>query len=142
MNKTLWIGIGFLLAVGVVAGYLLLGGKGARSPYSVSTLAPIVPNTPAGQGPTKQVSVSATEYSFNPSSLSFTQGDHAILTFKNMGQLPHNLIIDELGVATKTIGGGETDTVEFTVSKSGNFSFYCSVDAHRSLGLEGKLKVQ
>ncbi|KKU90785.1 MAG: Plastocyanin, partial [Candidatus Jorgensenbacteria bacterium GW2011_GWA1_48_11] len=46
------------------------------------------------------------------------------------------------GIRTKTIQGGQSETVEFTPSEEGTFAFYCSVSNHRLLGMEGSLEVK
>jgi uncharacterized cupredoxin-like copper-binding protein len=51
-------------------------------------------------------------------------------------------MIDELGVASKTINSGESDTIEFTAGATGTFSFYCGVENHRDQGMEGTLEVE
>jgi len=95
-----------------------------------------------GMGEAREIEVEGSEFSFSPSSITFAQGEKVRLTFKNTGKNPHNFVIDELGVSTKTIPGGGSDTVEFTAGKSGTFTFYCAVGNHRQQGMEGELNVQ
>ena len=90
----------------------------------------------------REIEVIATEYTFSPNTLSLTKGQKVILTFKNMGRMPHDFVVDELGIRTKTIQGGQSETVEFTPSEEGTFAFYCSVSNHRLLGMEGSLEVK
>lgn len=143
MNKSFWIILGVFLAL-VLAGFLYL-----RRPQLSPTTTQESPVTPVPTSETREVSgevreitVEGDEYSFSPKSLSVTAGERISLTFKNKGNLPHNFTIDGLGVATKTVGGGQGDTVEFTAQTSGTFSFYCSVGGHKQLGMEGDLEVQ
>ena len=89
-----------------------------------------------------EVSVEGNEYSFSPESLSLNKGERVRLTFKNTGKLPHNLTIEGLGISSKTISGGASDTIEFTATEAGIFNFYCSVGNHRGLGMEGSLEVK
>jgi plastocyanin len=60
----------------------------------------------------------------------------------NQSPLPHNVTIAAGGrvlAQTKTIqGGAVTATADL---KPGDYVFYCSVDAHRAGGMEGKLTV-
>lgn len=91
----------------------------------------------------KEFTVLGTEYSFNPSLITtVSAGERVKITFKNEGRAPHNLIIEGLGIATKLIGPGETDTVEFTAPASGTYTFLCSVPGHRASGMEGQLIVE
>lgn len=101
---------------------------------------PLPAVTPTGQ--VKEFSVSGTEYSFSPSSITVNAGDQVRITFKNNGRAIHNLIIEGLGVGTKTIGVGQADIVEFIAPASGTYTFFCSVSGHRAAGMEGSLKVE
>lgn len=111
-----------------------------------STEVQSTPSTEATDGATmegvKELEVSGTEFAFTPKTLSVKQGEKVKIIFTNDGKFPHNLTIDELNVATKTIGVGQTDTVEFMAEKSGSFVMYCSVSNHRQQGMEGKVSVQ
>lgn len=89
-----------------------------------------------------QITVSGTDFAFTPAKLSVKMGDKVKIVFQNNGKLPHNLMIDELKVATKTINAGQTDTVEFSVNQTGSFTMYCSVDAHRQKGMVGTVSIQ
>ena len=89
----------------------------------------------------REVVVDGDEFSFSPSSLRVTEGEKIKLVFNNVGQFPHNFMVDELGVATETIQGGLSDTVEFAAGQSGTFNFFCSVGNHRARGMEGELVV-
>lgn len=136
MNKTILIIV--VILVLVIGGYFFLKG-GYRTPTSA---------TPALEGVTtptsavKEFTVSGTEFSLSPSSITVKAGDRVKITFRNTGGASHNLAIEGLGVSTKTIGSGKTDTVEFTVPTSGTYPIFCSVPGHRSAGMEGQLKVE
>lgn len=139
--KGLLIGI-IVLAV-VVGGFLVLS-KDKTAP--VSSPAGSIPTqsspTSSESAPTREIMVSGDEYNFLPASLDIKQGETVKLTFKNVGKLPHNLVITELGVTSKTIAAGKEDSVTFTADKSGTFTTFCSVGNHRQLGMEGTLMVK
>lgn len=90
----------------------------------------------------KEIMVEGSEFKFSPASLTLKVGEKVRIIFQNKGSLPHNLTIDQLGVATKTIGSGAKDTIEFTATKDGTFTMYCSVGNHRARGMEGPVSVQ
>jgi len=94
------------------------------------------------QAVVREITVSGTEFSFNPSSITVSAGERVKVTFKNDGAAPHNFTITELGIATNTIGGGNIDTIEFTAPSSGTLTFFCSVSGHRQRGMEGEVSVQ
>ena len=141
-----------LIAV-VVAIFLLVGGyfvlsnmRGATAPtleVSQPTTEPMPETTTSGKTvETKEILVEGDEYKFTPASISVTKGESVAIVFKNVGTVRHNFMIKELNVASKLIGPGETDRVEFMASSSGTFSFYCSVPGHKESGMEGELLVR
>lgn len=145
MNKNLLLGFSVLIAVFVIgAGLVYFGGapKYKISPTPVVQMTPEASNIPEDGAMAREITVTGDEYEFNPSELMFTKGEKIKLTFANIGKLPHNLTIDELDVATDTIPGGKSTTLEFMVDKTGKFTAYCSVGNHRSLGMEGSVQVK
>lgn len=152
MGKGVLIGIGVLVAVVTVAVLATqdLGNKKPaaspapttqeETPASPGLGGPPAPPTVEGEG--KEIVVSGDEYSFSPKAISLVAGETVKITFKNMGKLPHNLVITELGVSTKTIAGGAQDSVTVTASKTGMYTFFCSVSNHRQLGMEGKVEIR
>lgn len=89
-----------------------------------------------------EVAVSATDSRFNPSSITAKAGQNMKIVFTNNGSMHHDFVIEGLGVRTNAIGPGQTETVEFLVPAPGNYTFYCSVDNHRELGMVGSFIVE
>ncbi len=147
MNKTLWIGIGILIAIVIIAGYFAFGRSASyqtptSSPSEIATT-PAPSGSPAAQtGVAKKFTIQAKEFSLTPSTISVNQGDSVTITFKNSGTISHNLTIPDLNMATNTIAPGQTDTLSFTASQTGTFVFYCSVDGHRDMGMQGTLEIK
>lgn len=90
----------------------------------------------------KNITVSGSEFSFTPSTIRLKKGENVKLTFVNNGQVPHDFVVDELGLKTKTLQPGQSEIINFKASQTGNFSFYCSVGGHRQAGMEGKIEIQ
>ncbi len=97
-----------------------------------------------------EISPESSEFKFSPERIEVSRGDRVKITFKNVGQVIHDFVIDEFGVATPVLTPGETATVEFTADKAGTFFFYCSTatefgenefGVHRELGQEGEITV-
>lgn len=145
-NLALYLSIGFVVLLVLVAGYLVITGSKTQqnqtqptptpqvtleaSPTQASlptsiitlkeapTLEPTSTPTPTStSSQTLKFEVSGTEYSFNPSQLTVPAGSRVQITFKNEGKIPHNWAIPSLGVTTRTINAGETDVVTFTAPK-------------------------
>ena len=152
----------FIVLVVVVGGalYLFKGGTPSdtnptASPTPTPSSSPSVsPSVMASPTPTPVASPKKTEvssvktftvtgksYSFVPSEITVNKGDTVKIIFKNTGG-NHNWVIDEFNAQTKTIIGGLTDTIQFVADKTGTFQYYCSVGAHRQLGMVGNLIVK
>lgn len=101
----------------------------------------------AGKAPhsptTLTFDITGGSFYYAPNEITVKQGDTVKIVFSNAGGV-HNLTFDDPQIATKTIKGGETDTVEFKAAKKGTFEFYCSVGKgyHRMMGQIGVLLVQ
>ncbi len=157
-NKmTMMLVVMAVVVVAVIAAYFLLANRGVEAPVMTDenmqeeTMMEVTPGesmdgTDSAMMEDEQgvvtLTVDGAEYSFSPSTLSVNKGDTVKVVFNNVGTMPHDFIIDEFDVATKTIAPGEQDTVEFTANQSGTFSYYCSVGNHRALGMEGTLTVE
>ena len=126
------------------------GEPQSTSPSSEAPTTGTEPASPNEQG--EQVVVAVTkitiegdEFSFAPANISVTRGTTVELTFKNIGKAPHNYSVTELGLATKTIGGGKTDVVTFVVPDTpGTISYtsFCSVPGHREAGMVGTIEIK
>jgi plastocyanin len=111
--------------------------------YTSPTITQIMPSEASSSAAQVQkVTVEGKEFTFSPSTFTLKEGQPAEITFKNMGTFPHNLTISALNLKTKTIMPGETDTISFTPSKIGQFSFLCTVPGHADKGMKGTLTVQ
>jgi len=104
------------------------------------------PGTSPSSSPSSQTVVfKETEYTMAPSEVTLKAGTY---TFKvqNLGQFPHDLHVaasadgTEMGGSTVATAG---QTVSFTVTlRPGQYTLWCAVNAHRSLGMQGTLTVQ
>jgi plastocyanin len=93
-----------------------------------------------GGGGTVQIATSS-GISYDESSVEASAGEVSI-DYTNDSGLPHNVTVEGPGVdkeGTDTITEGSTSlTLDL---QPGEYTFYCSVDGHRSQGMEGTLVV-
>jgi plastocyanin len=135
-----------ILVLVLIGGYVLFNKN--KTNTSVTTPAPSTAlitdsNIPETNEKTTAISVSGTEFSFSPSTLTFQVGQPATVTFTNTGKMPHDFVVDEIpGAKTDIIKGGESTSITFTPTTAGTFKFYCSVGNHRAQGMEGTVTVQ
>jgi plastocyanin len=143
---TFWVGMGILVSVMVVSGYLI--NKIGNTKNSLVTKKPVVVEASPEETSSevnlnaREILVKGDEYSFMPSVININKGEKIKLTFENVGTLPHDLIIESLGVGTKEVLPGESESFVFTAKEEGEIEFFCSIGSHRSLGMEGTLEVK
>jgi nitrite reductase (NO-forming) len=69
-------------------------------------------------------------------------GDSVRIILINGDGMPHDIFLPDIGVqSAMTAILGEHAIVEFKVSVSGEFVYFCSVPGHRAAGMEGLLVV-
>jgi plastocyanin len=118
--------------------------ESAHAPTAEPTVSPTPSPSPARTPEAlelEEITITGHSFSFTPSRITVHKGDNVRITFKNAGGF-HDLVVDELGLRTKQINAGEEDSIEFTADKTGLFAYYCSVNNHRAMGMEGTLIVE
>ena len=92
-----------------------------------------------GDGGTTTLSVTATEFAFDPATLSVPADEEVTIEVVNGGTIEHDFTIDEANLKIAT-PATETATGTFNLP-AGTYAFYCSVPGHRDSGMEGTLTV-
>lgn len=91
-----------------------------------------------GGGGGESLSVTATEFAFDPSSLTAAAGEVTV-ELLNEGAVEHDFTIDEPSAHVAAAPGqNASGSVEL---EAGSYTFYCSVPGHRESGMEGTLTV-
>jgi len=139
MNKIVLI-IVVIVFLGIGGYFLLGGGYQYQVPTSTSEVdkETIIALDEASISDVKEIIVIGTEFAFHPSSIEVSAGEKVKIVFRNEGKFIHNLLIEGLGVGTKTITSGAVDDIEFTAPLAGVYNLYCSVSGHREAGMEGE----
>lgn len=127
--RTRWIRLGAVLA----AAALLLGACGGGGDEGGATGG----DGGADEGTT--LSVGATEFVFDPGTLSAPADQEVTVEVQNNGTVEHDFTIDEANLKIAT-PATETATGTFTLP-AGTYTFYCSVPGHQQAGMEGTLTV-
>jgi uncharacterized cupredoxin-like copper-binding protein len=88
------------------------------------------------------VDVVASDFKFDPGSLSVDAAGKTTFRLTNNGGTTHALEIEGNGIEEETDEIGPGESAEVTVDlKDGRYEFYCPVDGHREQGMEGTLVV-
>lgn len=91
------------------------------------------------------ISLKETEYTLAPSALTLKPGTYTV-TVTNVGQFPHDVHVatsadgTEVGGST-VVAAGQSAQFMITV-QAGQYTMWCAVDAHKSLGMSGTITVQ
>jgi nitrite reductase (NO-forming) len=91
-------------------------------------------------GGSGELQVSAVDIAFEQTEISGPADTEFTITVTNNGASPHDFVIDELGIQTKLLNPGESETVTVN-APAGEYTYYCSVPGHRQAGMEGTLTV-
>jgi nitrite reductase (NO-forming) len=74
--------------------------------------------------------------------LSASVGDTVRITLVNGDGMPHDVFLPDLAVQSNLVTSVDQEVVvEFTVSESGEFIYFCTIDGHRAAGMEGTFVV-
>lgn len=150
MSKSILITVVIVVVV-FVGAYFLSQDNSTQPPESNSPIEKDTTQEPSGDSApsaaprtadVNEIIVRGTEFAFSPSAITVEAGENVRLTFRNEGNAPHDFVIENVGIRTSIISGGQSDTIEFTAPASGTYTVFCSVGSHRQLGMEGDLKVE
>ena len=106
---------------------------------------------------TAELSVSMSEFSFSPSSVSVPAGAEVTLNLTNSGTIEHNWVLLDAGyeasapfdaddqaevVAETKVAAGETQSFSFTApSAAGSYQVVCSIPGHLEAGMKASFTV-
>jgi uncharacterized cupredoxin-like copper-binding protein len=135
-----------LFAIGAAVAVPIVGCGGSSDDDSTSNAAAPAPTTSGGGGGAGgTVDLSATDFKFTPSDPSVKAGE---VTFKmtNDGQVAHSLEIEDVTPGHDQelegdVSPGQSGTLTANL-KPGSYEFYCPVDSHKEMGMEGEITVK
>ncbi len=146
MNKTLVFVL--VIAVVLVGGYFLIGGKDSSQNETESAvnednsnIPPLVGEDDQNKAQVQEFIIDASNFKFSLTEIKIKKGETVKITLNNKEGL-HDFVIDEFGAKTKQLKVGEQETIEFVADKTGTFEYYCSVGEHRKMGMKGSLIVE
>lgn len=112
-------------------------------------------------GPVETIELTANAMAFGSRELTLEQGKTYRLVFNNSDAVEHDFAIDKIPVKIVTEGheaghgsspkkadlhvhsdAGKKESVEFTPTEAGTYTFYCTVAGHKDAGMVGQLVVK
>lgn len=102
------------------------------------------PERRGSHSPPSRILVTASEWSILLSQPKLPAGP-SLLEFRNRGEDPHDLRIRRLGGKRvrqlPEIGPGALTDLELRLRRGSSYRLWCSLDGHRELGMQAKLRV-
>lgn len=88
----------------------------------------------------REIAVGASSFAFDPDEIEVTVSEDVAIVLTSTDIL-HDFTIDDLD-AHVAAAAGETATGGLRADEPGSYTFYCTVQGHRSAGMEGTLVVE
>ena len=111
-----------------------------------------------------EITVEATDFAYNPVSVTVPAGQPVTLTLNNTGAVEHDFVVDKINVtdvqasdtgpaAHHQMGdapeydlhffarSGDTAVLQFTATEPGTYEIFCSIEGHKEAGMIGELIV-
>ncbi len=96
----------------------------------------------SGGGSAANVTVTMTDFKFDPGTVTVNAGQTVNLTLKNAGSVQHSWVMPDLNLKY-TVDAGKTDTKTFTApTKAGTYAIVCDIAGHKEAGMTGQLVVK
>ncbi len=142
------------LTLGIIASLALVacgGGGGSSNTTSTEASGGGASTTTSGGGGAGGASSSVklaadpSQIAYDTNSLSAKSGNVTIDFDNPNSSLPHDVCVQDSSgkkLGCSKIVTGSSATLDLSNLKSGDYTFYCSVDAHEQAGMKGTLKVQ
>jgi plastocyanin len=119
----------FAVALAVIAFAIVACGGGASGGAST------------GGGSALNVTVTLTEFKFDPGTVNATAGQTVNLTLVNKGSVVHTWVLPAANVKV-SVDPGKTLTKTFTAPAAGSYDVTCDEAGHKEAGMVGKLIVK
>jgi uncharacterized cupredoxin-like copper-binding protein len=130
-------------------------------------LVPVIVLAACSTGPSQpatDVTVEMSDFAYSPSSVTVPAGQPVNFTVKNIGNIEHDFVVEEIEATTGMVqdsgseahhahgeeknydlhvsaGAGDTSVFQLTVSEPGTYKVFCSVEGHEAAGMVGELIV-
>ncbi|HSO30461.1 MAG TPA: cupredoxin domain-containing protein [Candidatus Sulfomarinibacteraceae bacterium] len=108
----------------------------------VGALAACGGGTPSPSTTVTEVTLTGTEFGFEPKAVEIAAGAKLKITLVNKGTLEHDVSIDALGVKLLVPVGQTLSVTTAEPVPAGTYEIYCAVAGHKEAGMTGTLTVK
>jgi uncharacterized cupredoxin-like copper-binding protein len=129
-----------VVAIAALGGLVVAGCGGDDESSTTGTSADT--GNPGAQG-SSTVNVSETDFKLDPADPTVKAGTVSF-TATNDGQVTHNLEVEGPNGEEELpsdLAPGDSGTLTVDLSKPGTYEFYCPIDNHKQMGMEGEITV-
>lgn len=113
--------------------------------------------------PATEITVVASDFAYNPASITIPVGQPVTVTLENTGAVEHDFVVESIqvtGVEASESGpaahhqmdeadydlhffarAGDSATLRFTALEPGTYEIFCSIEGHKEAGMVGQLIV-
>jgi uncharacterized cupredoxin-like copper-binding protein len=111
-----------------------------------------------------EITVDATDFAYNPSSITVPSGEPVTITLNNSGNVEHDFVVEKINVKDVVASdtgpaehhqmsgmpdydlhffakSGDSATLQFTALEPGTYEIFCSIQGHKEAGTIGNLIV-
>jgi plastocyanin len=133
--------IRILAVVAIAATFGLAAGCGGDDDDDDTAATEATTTEEAAAGGGGATTIAMTEYKFDPSDATVSQGD--TITADNDGELPHNYTIEADGdeITSGDVDPGSSGEVTVDVDR-GDYDVICTIPGHAEQGMEGTITVE
>jgi len=144
-DRRMFLGIGATALAGV--GTIAIVGRTASAPDGTPPASGTPEASPQASPAASPVAsegefvINTVDLAFEPSDLAIPANADITVRVENLGVLPHDFTLDQLGVTSGLLSSGESTAVTINAAP-GTYGFYCSVPGHKQAGMRGTLTVE
>ncbi|HVC58236.1 MAG TPA: cupredoxin domain-containing protein [Candidatus Acidoferrales bacterium] len=134
---------GIVVIVIIIAAIALAYGKIGSSGGSPYVSASTTVAAPASGSTSFNVQLSNAQgaYVITPNVITVKAGESVTINVINDGTMVHSFVIPNISVSAPDLSPGQSKVLTFTAPAAGNYTYYCPVDSHKTLGMVGTLVV-
>jgi plastocyanin len=108
---------------------------------ATSSITTTVSQTSTVTANVKNFTVAEHSFAISPATITVNRGDSVQITVIS-NDIGHDFCIEGYNVCSSIVSSGQSTTLNFVANQAGTFAYYCNIDGHRQLGMQGQLIVQ